>query len=71
MTSPSSRSTTQPLQPTGVLNNLEFAEVTPVIGREYKNVQLTDLLKAANSDELLRELAIISADFFSTVAQRY
>ncbi|KAH9924095.1 hypothetical protein B0H21DRAFT_765049 [Amylocystis lapponica] len=53
------RASTLPLQPTGALDKFEFIESTPVIGREYKNVQLSDLLKADNSDELIRELAII------------
>ncbi|EED82686.1 predicted protein [Postia placenta Mad-698-R] len=53
------RASTDPLKPTGALDKYEFAELTPVIGREYSNVQLTDLLKAENADELIRELAII------------
>lgn len=53
------RASTEPLKPTGAFDKYEFAELTPVIGREYSNVQLTDLLKAENADELIRELAII------------
>ncbi|CCM00864.1 uncharacterized protein FIBRA_02910 [Fibroporia radiculosa] len=53
------RASTTPLQPTGALDKYEHFEYTPVIGREYKNVQLSDLLKADNADELIRELAII------------
>ncbi|KAM0752382.1 taurine catabolism dioxygenase [Meredithblackwellia eburnea MCA 4105] len=48
-----------PLKPTGALNKFKSFEVTPVIGREYPEVQLRDLLNAKDSDELLRELAII------------
>lgn len=54
------RASTEPLVPTGVLDKYEHVDLTPVIGREYPNVQLTDLLKAENADELIRELAIIS-----------
>ncbi|EED82716.1 predicted protein [Postia placenta Mad-698-R] len=57
------RASTEPLNPTGALDKYDFVDVTPVIGREYPNVQLTDLLNAENADELIRELAI-------TVSQR-
>ncbi|PCH38832.1 taurine catabolism dioxygenase [Wolfiporia cocos MD-104 SS10] len=53
------RASTVPLVPTGALDKYEHIDLTPVIGREYPNVQLTDLLKAENADELIRELAII------------
>ncbi|KAH8594601.1 hypothetical protein B0O99DRAFT_624283 [Bisporella sp. PMI_857] len=44
---------------TGVLDKYEHFEVTPVIGREYKDVDLVSWLQADNSEELLRELALI------------
>lgn len=50
---------THPLKPTGALDKFTHSEVTPVIGRLYPTIQLSDLLKAENSDELIRELAII------------
>ncbi|PCH38855.1 taurine catabolism dioxygenase [Wolfiporia cocos MD-104 SS10] len=53
------RASTVPLKPTGALDKYEHVDLTPVIGREYPNVQLTDLLNAENADELIRELAII------------
>jgi hypothetical protein len=35
--------------------------MTPVIGREFaKDLQLSDLLKAEDSDELVRDLAVLS-----------
>jgi len=46
------------LQPTGALAHLKQFDVTPVIGREFPEAQLTDLLGAPNSDELIRELAV-------------
>jgi hypothetical protein len=49
-----------PLQLSGILDKYESHETTPVIGREYPTIQIRDLLNAPNSDELLRELAIIS-----------
>lgn len=49
----------QPLKLTGVLDQFEHNDVTPVIGREYTTVQLRDLLNAPNADDLIRELAIV------------
>ncbi len=48
----------EPLQPTGALNHLNQFDVTPVIGREFPDTQLVDLLTAPNSDDLIRELAV-------------
>lgn len=50
----------EPLKLSGALDKFEHFDVTPVIGREYANVDLTELLSAPNSDELLRDLAITS-----------
>jgi hypothetical protein len=49
-----------PLKLSGVLDQFESKELTPVIGTEFKNVNLVDWLNAPNSDELLRDLAITS-----------
>lgn len=38
--------------------SLQSFEVTPAIGREFKDLQLAELLDAPNSDELIRDLAI-------------
>ncbi|KAK4046496.1 hypothetical protein OIV83_006022 [Microbotryomycetes sp. JL201] len=59
------RGSYEPLQRTGILDDkskYDFVELTPVIGRRYDNVKVTDLLNASNSDELLRELAIVVAE---------
>ncbi|KAK4185758.1 putative taurine catabolism dioxygenase [Podospora australis] len=53
----------EPLTLKGVLDQFESFDVTPVIGREYSKVDLVTLLRAPNSDELLRDLAI-------TISQR-
>lgn len=50
----------KPLELRGALEQFENFEVTPVIGREYVNVDLVEWLRAPNSDELLRDLAITS-----------
>lgn len=45
---------------TGILDQFESFDVTPVIGREFPNVKLAEWLQAPNADELLRELALTS-----------
>jgi hypothetical protein len=50
----------EPLKPTGTLNSFESFDATPVIGREFTNVNLKEWLRTPNSDEILRELAITS-----------
>ncbi|OOF98993.1 hypothetical protein ASPCADRAFT_42174 [Aspergillus carbonarius ITEM 5010] len=52
-----------PLQPTGSLSSYPSFDVTPIIGREFPNANLADWLRAPNSDDLLRDLAI-------TISQR-
>ncbi|KAL3422788.1 alpha-ketoglutarate-dependent sulfonate dioxygenase 4 [Phlyctema vagabunda] len=52
-----------PLRLSGALDNFESFDVTPVIGREFVGVNLAKWLKAPNSDDLLRDLAI-------TISQR-
>ncbi|EFQ35578.1 TfdA family Taurine catabolism dioxygenase TauD [Colletotrichum graminicola] len=53
----------EPLKPSGVLDQFEHFDVTPIIGREYPTVDLEELMRAPNSDELIRDLAI-------TISQR-
>ncbi|KAH7303650.1 hypothetical protein B0I35DRAFT_455103 [Stachybotrys elegans] len=54
----------EPLQPTGVLEPFKFEDATPVIGREYPELNpVDDVLRAKNSSELIRDLAI-------TISQR-
>ncbi|PGH11446.1 hypothetical protein AJ80_07126 [Polytolypa hystricis UAMH7299] len=53
----------EPLKLSGALDQFEHFDVTPVIGREFKNVNLKKWLRAPNSDELIRDLAI-------TISQR-
>ena len=50
----------EPLRLSGALDEFKSFDVTPVIGREFENVDLADWLEAPNSDELLRDLAITS-----------
>lgn len=50
----------EPLKLSGILDQFKSFDVTPVIGREYVDVNLAEWLKAPNSDELIRDLAITS-----------
>jgi hypothetical protein len=45
-----------PLQYSGSLNEYKSFDVTPVIGREFPNLQITDIL---NDDTKIRDLAIL------------
>ena len=56
----------EPLSLSGALDRFEHVESTPVIGREYANVDLVnDILNAENSDELIRDLAITSTSLLA------
>lgn len=50
----------EPIQLSGALDHYHHIETTPVIGREYPDLQAKDLLNAPDSEELLRELGTIS-----------
>lgn len=48
----------EPLSYSGLLDEFQHQDLTPVIGREFEGLQVTDLLKG--SDESIRDLAITS-----------
>ena len=50
----------EPLKLSGALDEFEKFDVTPIIGREFVNVNLAEWLRAPNSDDLIRDLAITS-----------
>ncbi len=52
----------EPLVLSGILDQFESFDVTPVIGREFPTADLAKWLHAPNSDELLRDLAITSEE---------
>ena len=56
---------TKPLTYSGLLDPWPYRDVTPVIGREFKTLQVLDLLENPNSDQLIRDLAITSNDPFN------
>jgi hypothetical protein len=47
---------------TGVLDQYDSFDVTPVIGREFPHANLVSWLQSPNSEELLRELALNSTN---------
>lgn len=53
----------KPLKYSGSLEAYNYFDVTPVIGREFPEVQLTDLL---NDDVKLRDLAILGERLFDS-----
>jgi hypothetical protein len=53
-------STKKPLKASGALEKLNHFDITPVIGTEFPEANLVELLESPNSDELLRDLAIKS-----------
>lgn len=53
----------EPLKLSGALDHFESFDTTPTIGREFVGVNLAGWLRAPNSDELLRDLAITSMQF--------
>jgi hypothetical protein len=59
-TRPAENTHKEPLVLKGVLDQFKSFDVTPVIGKEFPEVNLKSLLRAENSDELIRDLAITS-----------
>ena len=51
----------EPLKLSGALDHFEHEDTTPVIGREFFDVNIVDdLLNGENADERLRDVAITS-----------
>ena len=50
----------EPLKLKGHLDNEKSFKVTPIIGTEFPDANVAEWLKAPNSDELIRDLAITS-----------
>lgn len=46
----------------GSLDHLIYVEVTPIIGREYPEAKIKDILQASNAEQQLRDLAIIISE---------
>lgn len=55
-----------PLKLGNSLDKFEKSDATPLIGTEFaQGVQLAELLKAPNADELIRDLAILSTSQYN------
>lgn len=50
----------EPLKTKGLLDEYKSFKVTPVAGTEFPDANLVDWMKASNSDDLLRDLAVTS-----------
>lgn len=48
-----------PIPYSGSLDEYDNFEITPYIGSEFPDLQLTDLLESDNADELIRDLAVL------------
>ena len=57
---PTERKYPQPLKLSGALDQFESFHSTPCIGTEFPKANLVEWLRAPNSDELIRDLAITS-----------
>jgi hypothetical protein len=58
---PQSQAYPKPLKQSGSLDKFSHEDTTPVIGREFLQVNIVDdILNAPNADDLLRDLAITS-----------
>lgn len=51
----------EPLVYSGLLERFNHADITPVIGREYEGLQVTELL--SEDDAMIKDLACISKHF--------
>jgi hypothetical protein len=60
----------EPLQLKGALDSYQSFDVTPVIGREFVDVNLKEWLRAPNSDDLIRDLSITS-EYLEYVSWRH
>ena len=49
-----------PFDNAGTLDDVKQVHVTPCLGSEFKDVDVTEWLRAPNSDDILRDLALTS-----------
>jgi hypothetical protein len=60
----------EPVKLYGVLKDFKSFDIAPVIGTEFPDAKLTDWMKATNSDELLRDLAITGKLYTDSILKR-
>ena len=51
-----------PLKYSGSLDHLDYFEITPIIRREYPHVKVTDILKAPNAEQQIRDFAVVISE---------
>ncbi|KAF2183475.1 taurine catabolism dioxygenase [Zopfia rhizophila CBS 207.26] len=51
-----------PLKYSGTLDAYPYFEITPIIGREYPTVKITDVLNSPNAEAQIRDLAIVISE---------
>lgn len=49
-----------PMRQSGSLDEFERVDLTPILGTEFRHVDVADWLTRPDSDRLLRDLAILS-----------
>jgi hypothetical protein len=49
-----------PFPDAGTLKGLNVKPLTPIIGTEIRDVDITEWLRAPNSDDILRDVALLS-----------
>jgi len=54
---------TKPMVYSGSLDSYTQRDMTPVIGREFEGMQVVNLLKASDSDRLIKDLAVTGKSF--------
>jgi hypothetical protein len=55
-----------PLTLSGALEKFSYEDTTPLIGREFLDINIVDdFLNASNADELIRDLAITSKPYYT------
>ncbi|KAL4780320.1 hypothetical protein BJX76DRAFT_360983 [Aspergillus varians] len=47
-----------PIEDSGSLDTYQHQDLTPVIGREYQGLQVTEILQSPNRDQLVQDLAV-------------
>lgn len=55
----------EPLKYSGSLDQFKSFDITPNTGTEFPELNLVELLRAPNSDQLIRDLAITSMNWVS------
>lgn len=53
----------RPLEYTGSLDSYTQLDLTPVIGREYHGLQIADVLKSKDRDQIIKDLAVTGKPF--------